>query len=71
MQVSGSRRQGRYRRGRSFPVLCGRRRGSPGDRPAVCLAFADALHHFGVPDEVLTHNGKQFTGRFNQPARPR
>lgn len=34
---------------------------------AVCLAFADALQRFGVPEEVLTDNGKQFTGRFNQP----
>jgi len=31
---------------------------------AVCRAFADALHRFGIPDEVLTDNGKQFTGRF-------
>ncbi len=34
---------------------------------AVCLAFAEALQRFGIPDEVLTDNGKQFTGRFNQP----
>ena len=34
---------------------------------AVCRAFADALHQFGIPDEVLTDNGKQFTGRFNKP----
>jgi transposase InsO family protein len=34
---------------------------------AVCLAFADALQRFGIPDEVLTDNGKQFTGRFTQP----
>jgi transposase InsO family protein len=31
---------------------------------AVCLAFAAALQEFGVPDEVLTDNGKQFTARF-------
>ena len=31
---------------------------------AVCLAFAAALRAFGVPDEVLTDNGKQFTARF-------
>jgi transposase InsO family protein len=31
---------------------------------AVCLAFAAALARFGVPDEVLTDNGKQFTDRF-------
>ncbi|MEU1747362.1 IS481 family transposase [Micromonospora arida] len=34
---------------------------------AVCLAFTEALQRFGVPEEVLTDNGKQFTGRFNQP----
>lgn len=34
---------------------------------AVCLAFAEALQRFGIPEEVLTDNGKQFTGRFNQP----
>jgi transposase InsO family protein len=31
---------------------------------AVCLAFAGALRRFGVPGEVLTDNGKQFTDRF-------
>jgi transposase InsO family protein len=31
---------------------------------AVCLAFAEALRRYGVPDEVLTDNGKQFTARF-------
>jgi transposase InsO family protein len=30
----------------------------------VCLAFAEALRRYGVPDEVLTDNGKQFTARF-------
>jgi transposase InsO family protein len=34
---------------------------------AVCPAFAEALQRFGIPDEVLTDNGKQFTGRFNKP----
>ncbi|MEU0518904.1 IS481 family transposase [Streptosporangium sp. NPDC006007] len=34
---------------------------------AVCAAFAAALRAFGVPDEVLTDNGKQFTGRFTKP----
>jgi transposase InsO family protein len=33
---------------------------------AVCLAFAGALRRFGVPDEVLTDNGKQFTARFGR-----
>ena len=31
---------------------------------AVCLAFAGALRRLGCPEEVLTDNGKQFTGRF-------
>jgi transposase InsO family protein len=33
---------------------------------AVCSAFAGALQRFGVPEEVLTDNGKQFTDRFGQ-----
>jgi transposase InsO family protein len=33
---------------------------------AVCLAFAAALARFGVPGEVLTDNGKQFTDRFGK-----
>jgi transposase InsO family protein len=32
----------------------------------VCLAFAEALRRYGVPDEVLTDNGKQFTDRFGK-----
>ncbi|MFF3822072.1 IS481 family transposase, partial [Streptomyces bluensis] len=31
---------------------------------AVCSAFVHALRAFGVPQEVLTDNGKQFTDRF-------
>ena len=33
---------------------------------AVCGHFADALRHHGVPDEVLTDNGKVFTDRFGR-----
>jgi transposase InsO family protein len=33
---------------------------------AVCLAFSQALARFGVPEEVLTDNGKQFTDRFGR-----
>ncbi|MDX3137098.1 IS481 family transposase [Streptomyces europaeiscabiei] len=33
---------------------------------AVCAAFARALQAFGVPEEVLTDNGKQFTARFGR-----
>nr|WP_210414789.1 IS481 family transposase [Microlunatus elymi] len=33
---------------------------------AVCLAFAQALARYGVPEEVITDNGKQFTDRFNR-----
>jgi transposase InsO family protein len=33
---------------------------------AVCVAFAQALIRFGVPEEVLTDNGKQFTDRFGR-----
>ncbi|MEU8202919.1 IS481 family transposase [Streptosporangium sp. NPDC049046] len=33
---------------------------------AVCLALVDALSRHGVPDELLTDNGKQFTARFGR-----
>jgi transposase InsO family protein len=33
---------------------------------AVCVAFAEALARFGVPEEVITDNGKQFTDRFSR-----
>ncbi|MBC3842366.1 transposase [Streptacidiphilus sp. 4-A2] len=41
-----------------LPRACGR---------AVCTAFATALRRHGIPEEVLTDNGKQFTGRFTRP----
>jgi transposase InsO family protein len=34
---------------------------------AVCRVFARALRAHGVPDEILTDNGKVFTGRFSKP----
>jgi transposase InsO family protein len=34
---------------------------------AVCRALVAALRRYGVPEEVLTDNGKQFTGRFGKP----
>src|SRR5215469_2053035 len=34
---------------------------------AVCRAFVAAMRLYGIPDEVLTDNGKQFTGRFGRP----
>jgi transposase InsO family protein len=33
----------------------------------VCQAFVDAMACYGVPGEVLTDNGKVFTGRFHKP----
>ena len=33
---------------------------------AVCLAFAQALTRHGVPEEVITDNGKRFTDRFSR-----
>jgi hypothetical protein len=33
---------------------------------AVCLALAQALARFGVPEEITTDNGKQFTDRFGR-----
>jgi transposase InsO family protein len=34
---------------------------------AVCDGFSSALKMYGVPAQVLTDNGKVFTGRFAQP----
>ena len=33
----------------------------------VCRAFVAAMAAYGIPDEVLTDNGKVFTGRFGKP----
>ena len=33
----------------------------------VCQAFIDGMAAYGVPEEVLTDNGKVFTGRFHKP----
>jgi transposase InsO family protein len=40
---------------------------SRGTARAVCRAFITAMRTYGIPDEVLTDNGKQFTGRFGKP----
>ena len=34
----------------------------------VCLAFTQAMSTYGIPDEVLTDNGTQFTGRLIKPS---
>ena len=34
---------------------------------AVCSAFVTAMQEYGIPGEVLSDNGKQFTGRFDKP----
>ena len=34
----------------------------------VCEGLALALRTYGVPEQILTDNGKVFTGRFNRPA---
>jgi transposase InsO family protein len=36
----------------------------------VCQAFIEAMAVYGVPEEVLTDNGKVFTGRFHKPGVP-
>jgi transposase InsO family protein len=35
--------------------------------PKVCDGLVKALRAYGVPEAILTDNGKVFTGRFNQP----
>ena len=34
---------------------------------AVCRAFVAAMRLYGIPDVVLTDDGKVFTGRFGKP----
>ena len=34
---------------------------------AVCDGLRAALATYGVPEQILTDNGKVFTGRFNHP----
>jgi hypothetical protein len=36
----------------------------------VCQAFVEAMRTYGIPEEVLTDNGKVFTGRFHKPGVP-
>ena len=33
----------------------------------VCEGLAAAMRTYGVPEQILTDNGKVFTGRFNKP----
>jgi transposase InsO family protein len=35
--------------------------------PRVCDGLAQAMRTYGVPEEILTDNGKVFTGRYNHP----
>ena len=36
----------------------------------VCQALAEALHQHGIPEQILTDNGKVFTARFGQGPGP-
>ena len=36
-------------------------------RNSVCDGFAAALKAYGTPEQVLTDNGKVFTGKYNHP----
>jgi transposase InsO family protein len=47
-------------------VVCAAVLAIPSGR-AVADAFTAAMKAYGVPSEVLTDNGKQFTGRFTKP----
>jgi hypothetical protein len=38
-----------------------------GTARAVCQAFIEAIRAYGIPDEVLTDNGRVFTGRYTRP----
>jgi hypothetical protein len=45
----------------SSPPWCPRASGR-----AVCLALVRAMREYGIPEEILSDNGKQFTDRFGK-----
>src|SRR5580704_5579374 len=53
-----------------IPVLRHRQGGHRATARPVCQAFVDAMRSYGIPEEVLTDNGKVFTGRFHKPGVP-
>jgi transposase InsO family protein len=50
-------------------VVCAKAVAAATARP-VCLALAEALRRHGIPEQVLTDNGKVFTGRFGRGPGP-
>ena len=50
-------------------VVCAKVVAAATARP-VCLALAGALRRHGIPEQVLTDNGKVFTGRFGRGPGP-
>jgi transposase InsO family protein len=50
-------------------IVCARAVAAATARP-VCLALTEALRRHGVPQEILTDNGKVFTGRFGRGPGP-
>jgi hypothetical protein len=56
--------QDRHRGRRPFPILRDRHGRTRGSGRAVLPGVRPRTAAFGCPDEVLTDNGKQFTGRF-------
>jgi transposase InsO family protein len=50
-------------------IVCAKVVAAATARP-VCLALAEALRRHGVPEEVLTDNGKVFTARFGRGPGP-
>jgi hypothetical protein len=55
--------QGDHRDRRPLEVLRHRQAGRKGDGQPVCEALVEALSRHGVPGQILTDNGKVFTGR--------
>jgi hypothetical protein len=46
--------------------LCDGQGGRAGDQPSDLCGIAEALARFGVPEEVQSDDGKQFTDRFGK-----
>jgi hypothetical protein len=58
------RAEGRHRGGRPQPVCVAAGLVRRATSKAVYQVLASALSRYGIPDEILTDNGKCFTGRF-------
>lgn len=65
--LADDQRLGIDRDRRSLPDVCLCRLMARERTRAVCAGLSAALDRYGAPEQILTDNGKVFTGRFNHP----